>query len=480
MNRFKIYFFGLLGAVMAAAGMSSCIEDGVSSSPSDQPSFSTDTVRMGELFTLGASPTSRFVVYNRHDKIINISEIGFRDDDAGQFRLNVDGLSGRRFSNIEIRPNDSIFVFVEATLAENGRDLPVDVVAHIDFKVNGVTSSVPVKAQGQDVERLSGDVRFSSDAVLGAGKPYMVKDSIVVEPGARLTIPAGARLLMQEGAAIIVHGTLEIAGTQEKPVEITGHRTGFVAAQIPYEVMSGQWRGIRFAPESKDNTIRYASIRNSEEGLVLDYCGGSKERPALTIVNSVVRNTKGYVVEAIHSALTAVGCEFSDASLGLVRLVGSEHTLNHCTLANYYLFTAVGTALQLEHLDPADTEFNAALDREEDAELPWMKADISNTIIYGLGADLSHGDLTGLEVYLRNCLLKSDGTDDDNFINCIWGEDPLYGVDRESYLFDYRVDAESPAIGAGDAALVSPLGAVDIYGASRVAAPTVGAYQAPR
>lgn len=480
MDKFKLYIISLLGCLMVAAGFSSCIEDGVSSSPSDRPTFSTDTLQMGDLLTLGASPTSRFVVYNRHDKILNISEISFRDDETGQFRMNVDGLSGRRFSNIEIRPNDSIFVFVEATLAENGRNLPVEVLAHIDFKVNGVTSTMPVKAKGQDVERLSGDVRFEADATLDAGKPYLVKDSIVVEPGVSLTIPAGARLMMQEGAAIIVHGTLRIAGTQEKPVEITGHRTGYVAAQIPYEVMSGQWRGIRFAPDSKDNRIEFASIRNSEEGLILDYCGGSKERPALTIVNSVVRNTKGYVVEAIHSALTAVGCEFSDASLGLVRLVGSEHTLNHCTLANYYLFSAAGTALQLEHLDPEDVEFNEAFDRPEDADLPWMRAEISNSIIYGSGADLSHGDLAGLDVFLRNCLLKSEGTDDDNFINCVWGEDPLYGINLDNYIFDYRVSSESPALDAADPALVHPLGVTDLLGDTRAPSPTIGAYQSPR
>lgn len=480
MNKFKIYILSIVCSLMVAAGFTSCIEDGVTTSPSHQPAFSTDTLRMGELLTLGASPTSRFVVYNRHDKILNISEISFRDDEEGQFRMNVDGLSGRRFSNIEIRPNDSIFVFVEATLAENGANLPVDVLAHIDFKVNGVTSTMPVAAKGQDVERLAGNVRFAADATLRADKPYLVKDSIVVEPGVCLTIPAGARLLMQEEAAIIVHGTLEISGTAERPVEITGHRTGYVAAQIPYEVMSGQWRGIRFAPESKDNKITFASIRNSEEGLILDYCGGTKENPALTITNSVVRNTKGYIIEAIHSALTAVGCEFSDASLGLVRLVGSDHTINHCTLANYYLFTAAGTSLQLEHLDPEDAEFNAAFDRPEDADLPWMRAEITNSIIYGLGSDLSHGDLTGLEVYLRNCLLKSEGTDDDNFINCVWGQDPLYGVDRENYIFDYRVAPESPALFAADPALVHPLGAVDRYGDNRLPSPTIGAYQSPR
>ena len=101
------------------AGSTSCIEDAFTHSASDQPSFSTDTVRMGQLFTLDASPTHRFIVYNRHSKGLNISQITFSDDPNSTFRMNVDGISGRQFNNVEIRAHDSIFIFVEATLPEN-------------------------------------------------------------------------------------------------------------------------------------------------------------------------------------------------------------------------------------------------------------------------------------------------------------------------------------------------------------------------
>lgn len=478
MKNFKI-LLPLLTLILSLS-LTSCIEDGVSTSAADQPAFSTDTVRMGSLLTLGPSPTSRFIVYNHHDKIMNISDIAFRDDDAGQFRINVDGMSGRRFSNVEVRPNDSIFVFVEATLAENGKNVPVDVLAHIDFRVNGVTSSMPVKAQGQDVTRLKGDTRFAGEATLSPHKPYLVNDSLVVEQGATLTLPAGTRLLMHDDAAIVVHGTIRIEGTVEKPVEITGDRSGFVAASIPYEVMSGQWRGIRFFPTSSGNIVSHASIRNSEEGIILDHCGGTTGSPALTLHNSVVRNTKNYVVEAIHSSLVAVGCELTDASLGILRLVGSEHVVSQCTLGNYYLFTAIGgPALRMEHVDPDDTD-EPEPENPADKELPWLTADISNSIIYGLGPDISHGDLTGLPVMLRNCLLKSAGSDDENFIDCLWDTDPLFGVWRDGYIFDYRLAAESPAIGAGDPSLLSPMAETDMLGAARAGNPTLGAYQEPR
>lgn len=489
MNQLKIFLsrsgaiFTLMLFSILPISLTSCIEDGVSTSPADQPKFSTDTVRLGSLLTLGPSPTSRFIVYNNHDKILNISDIAFRDDVNEQFRLNVDGVSARRFSNIEIRPNDSIFVFVEATLAENGQDLPVAILAHIDFKVNGVTSTMPVTAEGQDVTRLSGDIRFAENTTLFPGKPYLINDSIVVEEGAKLTIPAGSRLLMHDAARIIVYGSLEILGTPDKKVEIRGDRSGFVASTIPYEVMSGQWAGIYFAPTSYNNKISHTSIRNSEQGIILDHCGGSRREPALSIYNSVVRNTKGYIIEAIHSSLSAVGCEFSDASLGILRLVGSEHHILQSTIANYYLFTAVGPAIQFEHFNP---EEDITLDKdsnsdESDKELPYLSADIENTIIYGLGSDLSHGDFTGFPIKFTNCLFKSAGEDDDNFIKSLWETDPLYGVVRESYIFDYRVGVESPTLNAGDPLLLTTEESqTDIFGASRLPSPTLGAYQEPR
>ncbi|MDE5633197.1 MAG: right-handed parallel beta-helix repeat-containing protein, partial [Muribaculaceae bacterium] len=57
----------IAAVAIAAATFTSCIEDGFTTSPSDQPVFSTATLDLGDLFTLGPSPTARFTVYNRHD-----------------------------------------------------------------------------------------------------------------------------------------------------------------------------------------------------------------------------------------------------------------------------------------------------------------------------------------------------------------------------------------------------------------------------
>lgn len=462
------------------AGFTSCIEDAFTHSASDQPSFSTDTVRMGQLFTLDASPTHRFIVYNRHSKGLNISRIAFSDDPNGTFRLNVDGMSGREFNNVEIRAKDSIFIFVEATLPENNINKSVDILSHIEFLTNGVTTKMPVKATGRDAVRLKGDVRYAADTRLSAEKPYHVYDSLVVEQGATLTIPEGTELYFLDDARIVVHGTLQVDGTAKHPVSMTGNRTGFVAASIPYEIMSGQWRGIEFSTTSKANRITHATIRNSKTGLTLDHVATGDETPALTLVNSQVRNTQNYIICAIHSNIVAAGCELADASMGILRLVGGSHIINHCTIANYYLFTALGgPALQFGHVnEDEDAGEENPEQPDADASLPYTTAEIANTIIYGNGTELSHGDLDNTGIYLRRCLMKSSGEDDEHFIGCIWDTDPLYFTERENYKFDYRLRPESPAIGAANPQLTLPLTATDYYGTLRsTTAPSLGAFE---
>ncbi|MDE6239939.1 MAG: hypothetical protein K2M54_08155, partial [Muribaculaceae bacterium] len=131
-------------------------------------------------------------------------------------------------------------------------------------------------------------------------------------------------------------------------------------------------------------------------------------------------------------------------------------------------FAAIGgPAISFSH-------FNGETDDLTD--YPYLSANIDNCIIYGLGADLSHGDLSGTDIMIRNCLLKSKGDDDDNFIACIWGEDPLYYTIRNEYIFDYRLKDESPAIGAADPALTATEAATDGYGLQRGPQPDLGAY----
>lgn len=444
-----------------------CIDDSFTDSPSDQPRFSVDTLDMGVVFTEQMTTTYRFTVSNPASKSLSISRIALSGDGADYFRLNVDGFSGREFNNVEIRGKDSIFVFVEATLPPSQADIPVEINAYIDFTTNGVSRSVVLSACGQDVIRLRGQI-IDSDTRFDAAKPYQIFDSLVVAPGATLTIGPGTRLLFHDGAYLAVDGRLLTEGTSEAPVTLAGDRTGNVVSDISFDLMSRQWEGVIFGAGSKGNNLSHTVIKNTTYGVTVDGTDAAPGETTLSLLNCRLRNSGNTVLSAIHADIDAVGCEFAEAGGGLVYLHGGSHSFNHCTFANYYLFSAIGgPAVAFSHLDGESDDMS---------DKPYLNAVIDNSIIYGLGADLSHGDLTGTDVTLRHCLLKSKGSDDDNFISCIWDEDPLYYTVRSEYLFDYRLCDESPAIGAADPALTSPRAALDSYGLTRGSRPDIGAY----
>lgn len=435
------------GAMLVSGG---CITDTVSTSAADQPVPATDTLDLGYVFTGELSPVVRMAVRNPSSKAIRIDRISLRDDLRGELRLNVDGLPGREFTGVEIRPNDSILIFASVFPEETAADHETTLLYHLDMETRGVTRGIVIKTVAQDVTRLR-NFRVSSDMSLSAAKPYQVFDSMVVEAGAILTIEPGSRLLFHgRDASLRVYGSLKSLGKPGCQVELTADRAGNVAADIPYDMMSGQWAGLIFCAGSHDNELNYTSVRNTVGGVSVENAQGS---PSLSIVGSQLRNSQGYALDVRNSDTFIAATELTDAASGVVRLDGGSHILNHCTIANYYLFAAPGgAALQLEK----------------------ATADISNTIIYGNGADFS---VNGQGVIFRNCLLKTAGGDNAVCKDCITGADPLYHTDREKYIFDYRLRPESPAAGTADPILMLPQSVIDRYGVVQPADhPAIGAY----
>ena len=99
--------FGLIAA--------SCISDNVTEGSAARLEFSTPTVDFGTVFTGRASALKPLVVYSRGSEALRLSRIGFSGSSV-PFRLNVDGMSGLDFSDVEIRGGDSIYVFIDCLI----------------------------------------------------------------------------------------------------------------------------------------------------------------------------------------------------------------------------------------------------------------------------------------------------------------------------------------------------------------------------
>lgn len=465
----KIFIF--IAAILAATGLFSCISDEVSTSSADRLSFSSDTVSFDTVFTDLGTPTARLQVFNRNKKGLNISKIRFRSDNS-PFSLNVDGVSGTEFSDVEIRANDSIYIFIECYIPESADRQPQLVEDELVFTTNGVEQRVLVEAWGQNVVRLR-DVVVEDELTLDDAVPYVIFNELRVADGAVLKVLPGARLLFHDKASLRVEGRLEAVGEPGRMIDMRGDRLDNVLPDVGYDILSGQWKGVSFAPGSFDNRMEYVDMRSTTDGLSVDSCGVT-DRTKLTLLNSWLHNSKSTALRSEYAKVDAYGCVFSEAAEAVVRLTGGVHEFVQCTISNYYLFAAITEPLlTLHHIrmpDPQPAEGVPAL--------PFMSLSFENGIIYGLGDDLNEGDLDGTDVYLRNVILKSEGTDDEHFVSCLWDTDPMFLTVREDYYFNYHVAEDSPAIGAGNPAYVRPPFETDMDGVNRLAAgaPTLGAY----
>ncbi len=453
----------LVALTIAATG---CIDDSFSQSPNDRLEFSLDTIKFDTIFTDLTTPVVRLTVYNRGKKQVSISDIHVNGESDAEFFLNVDGLQGTEFHDVAIRGNDSIFIHVQARIEEQGDDAPLFYRDRIYFTTNTNQQQVVLDAWGQDVIRLTkptieGDVTFT------AARPYVIFDTLTVAEGATLTLQPGARLYFHDKGAMLVEGTLKAIGTPEKNIDLRGDRTDHVVGNIAFDIMSNQWGGVNFKPSSFGNEMQYVYMRSSATGVTIDSC--SSEQLKLHIFNSVLHNSAGSVLHSRHAWVEAEGTEFSEASDAVVKLIGGKVKMVNCTFGNYYLFSAIS--------EPIVT-LGYALPDQVTGSAPPMVATFDNCIIYGLADDINIGDLTGSSVLIRNTLLRSEGTDDANFINCLWAGDPKWYVDREKYIFDYRLRNGSAAIGFGSASYLPASARYDRYGRDRLGGSGVdlGAY----
>ena len=96
--------------------ISSCRKDFSSIPNSGKLEFSKDTVFLDTIFTNIGSATYNLKVYNRSRNAITIPSIQLEKGATSNYRLNVDGISGQEFNDIDILAKDSIFIFIETTI----------------------------------------------------------------------------------------------------------------------------------------------------------------------------------------------------------------------------------------------------------------------------------------------------------------------------------------------------------------------------
>jgi hypothetical protein len=445
--------------------------------PDARLAFTLDTVFFDTVFTTIGTVTESFRVQNPHNRFIRIDEITLAGGSSSVFRINVDGTPGTRFSNIEIAPKDSIYLFVEATLDPNGSDDILRIQDSITFMTNGNLQDIDLVAWGQDVHMIRDSV-LSGTVTWAADKPYLVLNYALVDSASTLSIGAGVRVHMHRDALLYVDGTLTISGTLEEPVVFSGDRLEEFYSDKP-----GQWGLIYLSGNSRGNRIDYAEIRCGTLGILISAPPETGLRPDLELSNSIINHMSSTGLYALNASVNAVNLvigECGGACAGLI--YGGAYDFTHCTFYNswpsWYSNRRLPALYLADYFGNIDEQGNLVIYTGGEFE----QANFRNSIISGnavMELVLDSYDNSQMQYRFDHCLtrINEDNLDynaDPFFTAIINNKDPLL----DSVPVRYGPDTLSPAIDAGlaDHALWVPL---DFSGNSRLAdeAPDLGAYE---
>ena len=458
---------------------SSCQKEHISSSPSLKLSFSTDTVLFDTVFTTVGSATRSFKVYNRNRSDISISSVRLAGGSSSAYRLNIDGEATNHASDILLRGKDSLFVFVEVTVDPTSENAPMLIPDSVVFETNGNIQDVKLVSWGQDVHLFNADTILTNTTFM-ADKPYLIYNYLWVYPNVELAIEPGAKLHFHNQAQLIVSGSIKVNGGFENPVTFEGDRL-----EPFYRDKAGQWGGIWLAAGSHSNEIDWAEIKNGIIGLIVDTVGVEGE-PTLVISNSKVENMSAAGLYARGAEIEASNCLFGNASqISVALTLGGRYRFYHCTIANYWAqyINRTGPALLLNNYytytpEGSSTEMLETRDLEE--------AYFGNCIVYGSRQEefqldnVYNGQPVDAQMnyFFESSIVRVGqdiNIDDEAHFLQVTSENPLF---VDPYEYDYRLDAESPAINVGllDIAIQYPF---DLNNLSRTsdAGPDIGAYE---
>jgi len=397
----------------------SCVDEKFTNDPSAVLSFSCDTLSFDTMFTDIPSRTVSFYIYNTNDKALNISSARLANGADSYFRFNLDGripAATNLLENIEIKANDSLFVFVELTVDPNNQNFPVFYMDSMVFVTNGQIQDVKLVTYGQDAIVFD-SYSFPDNATLTADKPYLIFNYMHVKEGKTLTLKAGTRLFFHNKANFVVDGNLVSNGTLENPVVMRTDRFDKMpdVDQTPYDYMPGQWGGIYLQNSKGVHSLNHTFIRGCDLGVIL--LGTGSTHPSLVLQNCVLHSMTQYGLYAQNAKVTIENTEISNCGTSCLYLLGGESYAVHTTLANYY---AWGTR-ESETLVIA----NYQLDGTALYLYPITSAVIENSIVFGNQSKeilLQKDTFTNAiyNVLISNTLIKSKRLEDSEFHNITW------------------------------------------------------------
>lgn len=478
MIKAKHLYLKVVTACMFIGAMNSCADDdSFTSSSSNLLSFSTDTVKLDTVFSNVPSAMRSLWVYNNSGDGLRCRSVRLERGAESGFRVNVDGTylgeaQGYSTTDVEVRKQDSIRVFIELTSPSNFKDTPSLNEDHLIFTLeSGVEQRVSLQAYSWDATLLR-NVRIDRDSTLSTdGRPMVIYGGIRVDSAATLSIAAGTTLYFHHDAGINVYGRLRTLGTASNNVVLRGDRIDRMFDYLPYDFVPGQWQGIRFFNSSTENELKYTDIHSTYNGVVIDSTDVSSRK--LTMGNVTIHNCQGYGLQASYAKMVIYNTQITNTLGDCMRVDGGDVEMNNCTLAQFYPFDSKrGVALHFSN------------------KYPLLNLTVANTLVTGYADDQLMGErkdsTTKFNYNFSYSIIRTPRVttaDSVNFNKVIYedvkdtlnsGDKHFVRIDNDSLRYDFRLDSVSLAIDKANALSACPK---DRHGKTRDRLPDIGAYE---
>jgi hypothetical protein len=483
--------------VFAAAfliGIISCKKDKFTNDPSATVHFSQDSVFFDTVFTTIGSATRNIRIVNQNNQKIKISSLQLQSGGSSGFKLNVDGLPGTSFSDLEIAAHDSMYIFIQVNVNPTNQNSPLIINDAINLVVNGNSQSVYLEAWGQDAyyHRPTNALKFKDGSYLAYStigpantattvvwpndKPHVIFGYLVVDSAQKLTINAGTKIYLNYKAGLWVYqyGEIHVLGQLGNEVTFQGARR-----ELDYADEPGQWDRIWINEGSNNNEINYAIIKNGFIGIQaepLDTVGGIGR---LKLTNTKIQNMSlwglyciGYKVYGANNVIS--NCQ--EHSLNIQ--VGGTYTFIHCTFSNFW---NKQTARQKPAINISNYVSNNVF--------PLDSAYFGNCIVDGglsneINLDLNYTNTSFQPKHkFSSCWLRTNISTSDvtKFVDVRTSANNLTYVDKDNYKFEPLGSETQHRNFNGPGSSVDALKfPVDISGAARNTSPgsiSAGAYK---
>lgn len=513
--RFKRSLYYIITAAILLL-WSSCRKDFDFEPSTGNLQFSKDTVYLDTVFTNIGSSTYNLKVYNRSDNDIVIPTVRLAQGEASNYRLNVDGMAGKVFEDVELLAKDSMFIFIETTFdiqdvvtADNqflytdaiefdsGNNLQtVELVTLVKEAVfiypnrdaDGVIETLTFDVDGDGIDdetNVQGRFLEDDELTFTNEKPYVIYGYAAVGATKTLTVEAGARVHFHANSGLLVtnNGSLKVNGALSTDQDLLENEVIFEGDRLEplYEDIPGQWGTIWLFNGSVENEINFATIKNATIGVLVE---GNQDAPIdkLTIHNSKLYNHSNFGILGRATSITAENVVFNrSGQSSFAGTFGGKYNFTHCTIANYWSnsFRQFPSVLLNNFVvDENETVFTNDL----------VEANFNNCIIYGNDNPeviLEEENGSAFNFKFTNCLIRFQNTnnaftgpnynfnDADLYDNCIFNQEPDFLDTANNMLI---IGDDSAANGEGST-VIPTIFTTDILNVTRTSPPDIGAYQ---